>query len=240
MTSELEFVRDYTSFWRTISPLSEDFVKRINLSVLKRFDAEISSRGATSRRGLINEVAFELFAYYQSSKISLENLTKNDLEKITDKVSNYISHLRAGAPDFSSILSEEEVAETMEIAKKLISFFGKFKTLEIHPKLAGCGKISACYGDVIADDILYEVKSGGRHFRSVDLRQLVLYMALNRAKKQYQINRLGLYNPRCGFHFLQPCNEFSLQFSGLTAEELCHKIIYELGSTDVGDFEQSN
>jgi hypothetical protein len=232
MISEIEFIRDHTSFWRQIAPLSEDFVRRVNLAVLDRYDSEIISKIDVSRRALVNEVGFDIFASCCVGKSKLKDMSRDEVDMISNKASQRISRLRAGGPIFSPSLTPGEFAEARDIAEKLASFFGKFTRLEVHPKFNGCGQIDSCYGDVLADDVLYEVKSGGRQFRSVDLRQLVLYMALSRASKQYCVRSLGLYNPRQGFHFSLPCDSFSIEFSGLSAEELCHKIIYQLGSQD--------
>lgn len=106
----------------------------------------------------------------------------------------------------------------------------------IKPKFSGLGKLNTCEGDVFADGTLYEVKAGGRPFRSLDLRQLILYLTLNRFSGQYDIQNLGLYNPRQGFHFLIPHNEFSMHFSGLSSEELCHRVSYELTIADLDRF----
>jgi hypothetical protein len=86
---------------------------------------------------------------------------------------------------------------------------------------------------VLAGGILYEVKSGGRRFRSLDLRQLALYLALNHFSNQYTIHRVGLYNPREGFDFDIGHREFALHFSGLSTEELCHRIGYELAADEL-------
>ena len=54
-------------------------------------------------------------------------------------------------------------------------------------------------GDLISSDALFEIKAGDRFFRSVDVRQLIMYGALNSVSQSYQINRLGLFSiPRVG------------------------------------------
>lgn len=238
MISELEFTRDYTSFWRTISPLSEDFVRKINFFVLDRYETELDSNTSPQRRAFINEVGFEIFFQCRMKNLKLEIVIEEELDAILKKISAYIARQRNGAPFYTWEMDAIEVDEAREIAERLLYFFRDFKNVTIRPRFSGCGKLSSCQGDVVADNILYEVKSGGGEFRfkSIDLRQLVLYLTLNQYSKQYNISRLGLYNPRKGFHFVATHQEFSLHFSGLSTEELCHRIYYELTAADSNQF----
>jgi len=237
MISEIEFTRDYTSFWRTLSPLSEDLVRQVNIHVLNRYESALESIAASSRRALINEVAFEIFSQSKTSNIDPAVIISNQIDTISKKISSYIAGLRSGAPHFNKEMSAAEINEAQSIAERLLHFFSSFKKVIIRPKFSGCGRLNSCQGDVLADNTLYEIKAGGRRFKSVDLRQLVLYLALNHQSKQYTIQNLGLYNPREGFLFTLPHEEFSLQFSGLSTEELCHRIAYELSVVDFGRFD---
>lgn len=239
MISEIAFIRDHTSFWRTISPLSEDFVRHINVRVLDRHENEFISKIGTSRRAIINEVGFELFCRCRKTGSPLEDIVSSEIEDIAGKASTYISHLRAKAPDFGSSMNADEIEESKEIGRRLLNFFKRFKTVVVKPEFSGFGQLDTCYGDVIADDTLYEIKSGGRPFRSIDLRQLILYLTLGRASGAYAIKNLALYNPRRSFHYATSQNEFAVQFSGLSAEELCHRIEHELISCDLMRFEEA-
>ncbi|WP_435641123.1 hypothetical protein [Micavibrio aeruginosavorus] len=236
MISEIEFIREHTSFWRTISPLSEDFVRHINIHVLDRAHSALNEKSATSRRALINEVSFRIFCRSAQEKKSIDSTLESDLKNITEETVKYISGLRDKAPNFDQSLNVDEVQEIKKISEKLFSFFKDKDSLILRPEFSGCGKLDTCYGDVITGDTLYEIKSGGRAFRSLDLRQLILYLSLNRLSGKYEINNLALYNPRQGFHFKINNNEFSMQFSGLSSEELCHRVSYELTQSDMNRF----
>ena len=236
LISEIEFIRDHTSFWRTISPLSEDFVRQINISVLNRHQAPLSNSLSGSRRALINEVGFEVFSRCLTENKTIDVIISNELGDISTQVSTYIAGLRITAPHFEEEMFDNETEEVKKIAKRLLDFFQVFEDVIIRPKFSGCGKLNECYGDILADNTLYEVKAGIRPFRSIDLRQLVLYLTLNSISKQYDIQNLALYNPRQGFHFRASHNDFSTHFSGLSTEELCHKISYELTFFDINRF----
>lgn len=237
MISELSFIRDYTSFWRTISPLSEDFTRKINIIVLDKIHAEMDDNNLKSKSGLINEIGFEIFARSISTHLPPDEIISKELDEITVKISSFIFNLRSKAPLYSRNLETTELEESREIAIRLLNFFQNFQNIIVRPYFQGCGRLGACQGDVIADNSLYEIKSGNRKFKSVDLRQLVLYLSLNHYSKQYDIQNLGLYNPRKGYHYSESHEKFSQQFCGLTTEELCHRIGYELTSVDMGRFD---
>ena len=118
------------------------------------------------------------------------------------------------------------------VSKRLINYFSNYEQVIVKPSFAGLGRLDMCQGDVIADNILFEIKSGSSGVRSIDLRQLVLYLTLNFFLKQMNINKLGLYNPRKGLELILPHEEFSIHFCGLSTEELCHRIGFELNSAN--------
>ena len=45
------------------------------------------------------------------------------------------------------------------------------------------------------------MKAGDRHFRITDLRQIIIYLALNFYSQQYQLAKVALVNPRTGKNF---------------------------------------
>src|SRR4051794_22967428 len=59
MTSEVAFVTQHTSLWHVLAPSSQRFVRQINLN-LDRYEREIGASDDSSRRGFLNEVAFQL------------------------------------------------------------------------------------------------------------------------------------------------------------------------------------
>lgn len=232
MITELEFIRDRSSFWREVAPLSEDFIKRINLAVLdKKIHDEILSNTDPNRRSIINEVAFDIFAYCYGKEISIAAIDQKSLESIAKEAALYVNGLKLSASSGRTLsLTTEEITETLQIANLLLSFFKKKANVIIHPVLPGYSGLNQCYGDVLADDTLYEIKAGNRKFRSVDIRQLVLYASLNYASQKYAVSSLGLYNPRCGYQFQMETNAFCINFSGMPAHELFHKVTYSLGT----------
>jgi hypothetical protein len=63
-------------------------------------------------------------------------------------------------------------------------------------------------------------------------RALINETAFEIFAKKMIINKLGLYNPRKGLEFILPHEEFSIHFCGLSTEELCNRIGFELNSAN--------
>jgi hypothetical protein len=187
MTSEVAFATQHTSLWHILAPTSERFIRQINLN-LNRYAREISVSDDPSRRGFLNEIAFQ-FA----------NLRSNDMEPtMSDATAAARSRLAAlerevhGAVDDPSDI---EIDAVNAIQDSLLNFVRQrsAQTLKVtfEPNFAGCGFLNPCVGDVLIGDALYEVKAGDRRFRSTDIRQLLTYCALNYAAGTCTIKKAG-------------------------------------------------
>ncbi len=75
------------------------------------------------------------------------------------------------------------------------------------------------------DDTLYEVKAGERSFRSVDVRQLLVYASLSKSAGMRQLKQVGLFNPRTGLSFSMGLDELCLEVAGMPSEELLAEVI---------------
>ncbi len=83
----------------------------------------------------------------------------------------------------------------MSLAHNLSTFFRYAKarthftirTIRVSPRFEGCGWLDECEADFLTSNVLVEVKAGDRAFRSIDLRQVLIYCALNFASKKYDI-----------------------------------------------------
>jgi hypothetical protein len=69
------------------------------------------------------------------------------------------------------------------------------------------------------------MRQGCRVFRTVDLRQVLYYCALNHAARRYSISRVGLVNPRVGVFFVHPLDWLCREVSGVASTELFAEIL---------------
>src|SRR5690606_22785783 len=133
----------------------------------------------------------------------------------------------AGQHEFVTTDSEVQVQIAIELAKRLEKYFKnqeESKPILIQPRFKGCGLLDSCYGDILVSPTLYESKMVERNLRSVDLRQLLIYCALNYRSKQYQISDVAVINARRGMLYHFELDYLAKRVSGRTAPELLHHI----------------
>jgi len=126
------------------------------------------------------------------------------------------------------------MADAIELAIRLDCYTDhqSFETLTIQPRFKGCGILNSCYGDFLCDDCLYEVKMVDRNLRSVDLRQILIYCALNYQSRQFKINTACVINPRRGIAFRFDLENLAQRIARKNSAELFHQISDFLGNFD--------
>jgi hypothetical protein len=71
---------------------------------------------------------------------------------------------------------------------------------------------------------LYEVKCVERNLRSIDIRQVLTYCALNYQSRQFEIDEVCVVNPRRGIVFRFGVEALAEQASGKNSADLFHQI----------------
>lgn len=175
----------------------ERHVRAINLNV-RRFAPPLRSQMKPAAHGIINELAFRLFVAASKSGETINALSAGAVDSAIDSATAHIRGLRQLSRTPIRDPEPEELREAVALAKRHLRFFRRKGDLQPLPSFPGCGWLSECAGDVVAEKTLFEVKSGQRGFRSTDLRQVLAYCALNFAAKNYDISHVCLVNPRVG------------------------------------------
>jgi len=230
MISETQAARSYVSFWRNALPFADRFVRQMNVQ-LEHFQSPSRTELPPDRNALVSEIGFRLFR----ESIFLGNYfpTSGDLNgvllgDIVHESWRYISQLeRAGFELLPA--SEYEIEEALLLANQLSNFFinhEKTSNIIISPHFKGCGIIDRCYGDAIADNTLYEIKNVERFFRITDLRQILIYFALNYEAIQYQVTNICLLNPKHGRLYRTSLELLCRSVSGQNSSELLASIIH--------------
>jgi hypothetical protein len=236
LISETNFAQDHTSAWRSLAPTTDLFVRRLNLQMCTRQFAPLVSSIAANRRAFINEIAFENFSRQVAGEGERSFFQRTPSVEAVTSARTTIARLEKLTPQGIEDPNDQENDECMKLFHRLLHFFrqvSKGKTLELAPRFSGCGIIDTCSGDVYCDRTLYEVKAGQRSFRSVDVRQLLLYAALNKAANERPLERVSLFNPRTGLSFSIGLNELCLEVAGLAAQEFLIELIRLISSGDV-------
>ncbi len=229
MISELSFARRFTSFWNQLIPGCDSYVRLINEELFARFEKPLRYNENVSNRALINNVSFGLFKEMLSGK-----LRKNELTKIEEKDS--FNLLVNSEKEFLSKFSdqvnpqlpfwESEMRSIKTISLRLYDQFKSEKSVILSPAFVGSGILKMVEGDILVNNTLVEVKSGERSFSVYDVRQLLIYCALNYQNKDYVIERIKLLNPRTGVFFTENIKEVSMRAGSMSPEELFSEIIY--------------
>lgn len=222
MISERKFSNSYASFWTQLLPTADVFVRHMNLAN-KRFRPPVGSiTSDRDKRAIINELGFRLFAA-RADGLEINGEYKRSLEL---ESRTYIGRL---VRDISEMppLSTKEMEESEHIALALATYFDsqKLNYLVFLPPFKGCGWLEACKGDIINGARLIEVKAGDRPFRITDVRQVLAYLTLNFAAKQYPLSEVAFVNPRTCMCYECEVDSFVERCSGRKAVDIFEDII---------------
>ena len=234
MISATEFGRSHTSTWKILAPTMDLFVKRMNAFGLERKFPPLQSTTVSHRVAFVNEIGFELFRGAAEAGFT-RSPRQVDFDASVKAARTLISRMRGVVQEDVADPTEEELDDSANQANRLERFFravSSGNSIEVSPVFAGCGIIDECVGDVYFSNTLYEVKAGARLFRSIDVRQLLTYAALNKAATGRSLTEIGLFNPRSGVAFTAPLEEICVEVAGLKADELLGEIIRVISSGD--------
>ena len=226
MISETEFAQSHAEFWHQLLPMAEGYVRARNRQ-LGRFTKPIKSSTPANVRGLVNEMGFRLFASSVATGVAVLRLPEATVLRCVEEALVYVlgAQQRAEFPQFD--LTSREVMEAQTVGERLTLFFQKADQpiVETFPVFLGCGLVDECVGDVLAGDVLFEVKAGERNFRTIDVRQVLVYCALNFAAKSYSIERICLVNPRMGVYLEEPLDVLCSELAGRPTTEILADIV---------------
>ncbi|MDO6437488.1 hypothetical protein Q4534_08730 [Cyclobacterium sp. 1_MG-2023] len=216
MISEKTFARGYTSFWTQNTPWLSDYVSFLNKGSIDRIFKPIDSLDEAKHRSINNTSAFINF--------KLKN-TSNDLEimEVVQIAAEYLKYFpRNGLDTFeldqinSKIINEQ----TDRLVK---TYFGK--TLVFDPKFRGCGIIANCQGDIYYENTLCEIKAGERNLQASDIKQLLVYCALNwLTEEKLAIDSIEIFNPRQGIFWNTKLIDLMDNISTLPMEDLFEEL----------------
>jgi hypothetical protein len=230
MTSEIAFATQHTSLWHILAPTSERFVRQINLN-LDRYAREIRTIDDPSRRGFLNEVAFQFTRLNSNAAVAT-------IPEASAAARSRLATLEREVHGAVDDPSDIEIGTVSAIQESLLNFVrqrSSSQTLRVtfEPHFSGCGFLNPCVGDVLIGEELYEVKAGDRRFRSTDLRQLMTYCTLNYAAGTCRITKAGCVNPRRGTYFVLELDAIAYAMAGKSSGELFSDIIYHVSSGGV-------
>jgi hypothetical protein len=183
------------------------------------------STAPASTHGLVSELAFRMFVASSQAKRPVDDLSSDQIRACVEAATSHIREMRQLSRTPVPDPRPNEIAEATLLGKRHTLFFTRADELILMPTFPGCGWLMECSGDVISGSMLYEVKAGQRGFRSLDIRQTLIYCALNFAAKQHDIASVCLVNPRLGVFVQEDLEELCLNLAGAPAVEVLASIV---------------
>lgn len=201
MISERDIAEKFSVVWKQHFPLlTANFIRVFNEAQVKKINNPIPIHEDV-RYDLVSETAFnlaEIVSY--GTKSTLEYLSeKKELEQLVEQTAKTI--WKSGNYTTKELrISSIEEDEIGKICNNILDFAKSFQTgdIQFKPKLKGYGFIPDLTADLCIDDTLFEIKTVNRNFKSSDLKQLFIYLALKQVDREPMWKYAGLYNPRRG------------------------------------------
>ena len=231
LISETAFASNYASLWRTLTPLMDHFVRRMNLDGYERDFIPLKTTSDAEQRGIINDAATRLYGRAVAKAKVGEKASNDDLDACILEAALYV---RGKDPDVEPVsLGREERKEVLELSKRIERWFAteikSIKQITVSPRFLGSGIIAACNGDFSTPHAIIEIKAGDRMFRSADYRQVAIYVALKFAETRKVFKKLVLVNPRVGVSVSISTDSFAREVAGQSSIELCTALLAEFG-----------
>jgi hypothetical protein len=246
MISERTFARSFASFWDELLPLlTPSFVHIISEVYKERLTDDFGfmldpiPRRADADSAVIAEFAFYLTKSAMEAGMTIkaaydDERIRNEAFKTAALVVSYYE----GAVQYPRTdLREDESLEGFEIAQNYRYFFEQVPvkgTIEFLPRIRGAGFLQNCQADLAIGPALFEVKTVNRNLASKDIRQLIIYLALQAATGERKWSWGGFFNPRKAEYRQFAVDEVLAQVSGgRSSSEVYHFLIDFVSSSDV-------
>lgn len=233
MISDRTLATSYGWLWKSLTPMLDSFVRGVNEAARAK-ECEIGSRfeskTALLHRGFISDLAHRLLKAVMDGLLDPDDvriLSSSDFTRLVAESRAYIDRLEGRrGPRLRLTPGHNEFVDAIGLAAYLHKFFTERSgDITVFPKFAGCGLVDACEGDVVVGRRLYEIKTVERDYRAIEVRQLLLYCALNHASPGHSIDSVGLLNPRHGTCVELELGAFCREISGKSPALLFSEII---------------
>lgn len=202
MISERDISEKFSAIWKQNFPLmTPNFMRVFNEAQIKQINKNPISNSENIRYDIVAETSFNL-----SEIATVEDKSVDDIIKDTNEFKRIVSETAksiwtSGNYKIEDIkLEKSELKEIQKICENSLEFIQltKKNKVEFKPRLKGYGFIPDLTADLSIDDTLYEIKTVNRNFKSSDLKQLFIYLALRQVSEGVNWKYAGLYNPRKG------------------------------------------
>jgi hypothetical protein len=205
--NEREIANGFSAVWSEYFPmLSPTFIVAFNEAFVRPILGStgivqpVSSKVKTVRPDVLAEFGFRLASSAFQTGISVKMAASDKLisDAANSAAAKRIREFRPGLPLDELRLSLQEQQEGIRLAAVYEEFLRLWptETVTFSPMVRGNGMLSSCFADLAVGRTLFEVKTVSRPFQSRDLRQLLVYLALQSTTGEPRWDYGGLLNPR--------------------------------------------
>ena len=211
MISERMLARGFPHLWQSVFPmLTSGFMHLFNTSYTKPIlgrDGEpvspVDRSADLNAPDLSAELAIQATKIAAQTGISVAAVLQDEalIIQAWQASLDLFGRYEGSQPDTSAtILDAPELEDAILLADNTWSFLSTLDGKVLFgPRIPGAFALPECEADIAVDDLLVEVKTVTRNFYSQDLKQLLVYLALDWATRDRRWTRACLLNPRQGF-----------------------------------------
>lgn len=234
MITEKIIAKAFNGLWEETLPLlTPNFVRLFNEANSEDLTKCLGSKFQYTPIGpniekhdLVAELSFQLAKVSNENSIAVFDLgLKSDyFEKAYRRSISFIKRYEG----LGLVLNEDELSESYKLAQQYEYFFLHINAnqIEFLPKIIGSGFLGLCEADLSVDDTLYEVKTVSRNIAGRDIKQLLIYLALNHSSRARKWLHAGFFNPRKSIHYKFSIDHLVYRTSGgRSASEVFRDII---------------
>lgn len=211
MISEKIIAKEFNGLWEQALPLlTPNFVSLFNAAYsvdLTELPAtrfrNIPVNPAIEKHDLVAELSFQLAKVAFIEQINAAQIKAGDaiFDLALSEAIKFLKRYRH--IDSFDLLKPNEISEAINIACQYDHFLAHIlgKEIEFSPAISGAGFLGLCYGDLSIDDTLYEIKAVSRNIAGKDIKQLILYLALQYSTGNKKWIYAGFFNPRKAIYY---------------------------------------
>lgn len=209
MIDERAFAAGYHDFWRELLPmLTPSLVSILNSGHAQHLvDSsgsllnEVEPQEGTRDAAVVAEYAFHVVRLALVNNRQVHDAAEDpgiraQAEALAIRIVSSYEGAQA-LPD--NRLNAAETREGTELALRYPPFvrnIGRDAVVSFCVPIPGAGRLQSCEADLTVGSSLVEVKTVKRPLASKDIRQLIVYLALNHAANRYPWTHAGFFNPR--------------------------------------------
>jgi len=247
MITERSFASSFAEFWQDLLPLltpscvhllnagHEEHLRDTTGCELGPVEAHPETRDAA----IVTEFAYHLARCAFERGLSMSDAFGSDsIRQTAQEVAFRLVNRYEGRIVLpGTTLNDAELDEGLQLATRYEAFAriqGGLEACAFQVPIPGCGFLRACAADLVIDDFLVEVKTVKRTLAGKDIRQLIVYLALNNSCHPGIWQHAGFFNPRRStFHRFRVQEFIGLISGGKSPVEVYTDLLEYTCSSDV-------